>query len=68
MALAAQPNRLRVGDFSLPAVATPNPLISFDVVRFRGRHEVTTGGGREVVARAHVTLHEQLDAARRRTG
>jgi hypothetical protein len=42
VAHAAQPNRLREGLYSYTSGASLNPIITFDVVRWRGRHEVRT--------------------------
>lgn len=59
VALAAQPNRLRVGIFSFSGSTPANPLINFDVVRIRGGHEVYKGG-QQVVAYATVTCESSL--------
>ena len=53
-AVAAQPNSLRPGVFSFPVLASSDPVITFDIVRVRGGHEVSKGG-REVVGWVRLT-------------
>lgn len=54
VAYAAQPNVLREGSFSFTSGASLNPTITFDVVRWRGWHEVYKGG-RQLVSWVQVS-------------
>jgi hypothetical protein len=54
VAHAAQPNRLHEGVFSFTTAPAFNPTLTFDIVRWRGWHEVSKGG-RQVVSWAKVS-------------